>query len=122
VQKANGILSKFHQDGSTIVYMGSKLHTQTIDYNENGIIKKKISGSMLIVMKMQICIITKKLQASADFASVLSTNHCTKSRFDYFSGQFKKTSDHVTLKVVKTIIGSVRNRSLSKYILQLLKL
>jgi RHS repeat-associated protein len=83
-------------------------YTKTIDYyNETGIIKNKLidvdntTDANLLSLK--------NYQASNDFF-VSSSNPIIipKAGTITFSGQFKKpiTSDHVTLKVVKTVIGS----------------
>ncbi|WP_166923715.1 SpvB/TcaC N-terminal domain-containing protein [Flavobacterium poyangense] len=84
-------------------------YTKTIDYyNEGGIVKNKLITVANVTDANLLSL--KNYQASNDFF-VSSSNPIIvpKAGTIRFSGQFKKplTSDHVTLKVVKTVIGSV---------------
>ncbi|MEO6174498.1 MAG: SpvB/TcaC N-terminal domain-containing protein [Flavobacterium circumlabens] len=83
-------------------------YTKTIDYyNEAGIVKNKLIDVNTIADANLLSL--KNYQASNDFF-VSSSNPIIlpKAGNITFSGPFKKpvTSDHVTLKIVKTVIGS----------------
>jgi RHS repeat-associated protein len=84
-------------------------YTKAIDYyNESGILRNKLIDVTTVTDANLLSL--KTYQASKDFF-VSSSNPIIvpKAGLIRFSGQFKKplTSDHVTLKVVKTVVGSV---------------